>query len=166
MIPGFYFVDYTVDDGYVDTNNPYAVAPERDKRNDTTAGDVLLFQTDNDGDILSDFVLTSGMETAVYLSLFGGNEDDNGTSDNRAAWWANADMDDGDERQISRLQNLLSGIPASSANLKRLNDAALADLAWLEGVSVYSSIPALNRVNIVINVHDETFEFKEEWAIA
>lgn len=128
--------------------------------------DVFQFQTLEDGDITDLFETTEGQETAVYLSLFGGNEDDDGTPDSPASWWANADMDDPDEQQISRLQNLLSGLPATSGNLKRLNDAALADLAWLEGVSVSSSIPRLNWVKIVVTIENETFTFKERWAIA
>jgi hypothetical protein len=88
-----------------------------------------------------------------------------GSPGNPEAWWANADTDEPDERQTSRLQNLLAGIPATTGNLKRLNDAALADLAWLDGVSVSSSIPAINKVKIVVTIENDTFAFTEGWAI-
>ena len=48
-------------------------------------GDVLLFQTNDEGDIESiDGVVTmsGGLETMFYLSIFGGNEDDDATSGN------------------------------------------------------------------------------------
>lgn len=127
--------------------------------------DVLLFQTNNDGDITDGLTLTTGLETAVYLSLFGGNENDDGTPGNPKAYWANVNTDEADQRQISRLQNLLAGLPATTGNLKRLNDAALADLAWLDGVTVSSSIPQLNRVKITVDIKGQEFQFIEGWAI-
>lgn len=132
--------------------------------------DVLLFQTLDDGDIdITGGItqLTEGLETAVYLSLFGGNERDDGLPDNPFGWWGNAEVDDEDERQISRLQNLMDSLPATSGNLKRLNDAAKTDLAWLPTnfeVQVSASIPGLNRVRMTIGINDLTFEFTEEWA--
>jgi hypothetical protein len=45
-------------------------------------GDVHLFQTVNDGDIcvVGGLVeMSSGLDTAAYISLFGGNEQDDGT---------------------------------------------------------------------------------------
>jgi len=131
--------------------------------------DVLLYQTLDDGDVTIDggqVQLTDGLETAVYLSLFGGNEADDGLPDNPYGWWGN-EGEDGDTRMVSRLQNLMDSVPATSANLKRLNDAARADLAWLPAryaVDVSASIPGINKVKMTVSIDDQTFEFTEEWA--
>ena len=47
----------------------------------TQQGDVLLFQTVDDGEINIEngvVEMSGGLETAAYLSLYGGNEDDDG----------------------------------------------------------------------------------------
>ena len=96
-------------------------------------GDVKLFQTDNEGDItVRDGVVEmgGGLETAAYLSLFGGNEDDDGLADNPKTWWGNLDEIDPAKQYRSETQNLLRGIPATSGNLRRIEDAASRDLAW------------------------------------
>jgi phage gp46-like protein len=131
--------------------------------------DVLIFQTLNDGDTLingGQVQLTDGLETAVYLSLFGGNEADDGLPDNPYGWWGN-EGEDVDKRMVSRLQNLMDSLPAASANLKRLNDAARADLSWLTSrytLDVSASIPGLNKVLMVVSINDTTYTFTEEWA--
>jgi phage gp46-like protein len=131
--------------------------------------DVLIFQTLDDGDTLingGQVQLTDGLETAVYLSLFGGNEADDGLPDNPYGWWGN-EGEDVDKRMVSRLQNLMDSLPASSANLKRLNDAARADLSWLTSrytLDVSASIPGLNKVLMVVSINDTTYTFTEEWA--
>lgn len=131
--------------------------------------DVLIFQTLDDGDIAIDggvVQLTDGLQSAVYLSLFGGNDTDDGRPDNPNGWWGN-DGEPPERRMVSRLQNLMDSIPASSGNLKRLNDAALADLAWLTAsgseVSVSASIPGLNKVKMTVSVNGQSLEFTEEW---
>ena len=51
---------------------------------DIQQGDVKLIQTNDDGDInIINGVteMSGGLETTVYLALFGGNEDDNGIGD-------------------------------------------------------------------------------------
>lgn len=132
--------------------------------------DVLLFQTLDDGDIAvegGEVQMTNGLETAVYLSLFGGNDADDGLPGNPYGWWGN-EGEDADTKMVSRLQNLLDSVPASSGSLKRLNDAAGVDLAWLAAlgfdVGVSASIPGVNRVKITVSVNDTTFTFTQEWA--
>ena len=132
--------------------------------------DVLLFQTLDDGDISIEsgaVELTDGLESAVYLSLFGGNWQDDGSAENPLQWWGNADAVDPTQRQTSRTQYLLQAISATSGNLKRVEDAALADLDWLTAdgydVSVSISVPIVNRVKIEININNETFVVNEEW---
>lgn len=135
--------------------------------------DVYLFQTEDGGDIAiknNDLALTAGLETAVYLSLFGGNEDDDGRPDNPLQWWGNLNEEDPNRRMVSRYQHLLKSLPATTGNLKRLNDAGKADLEWLTElgytVSIESMIPAVNRVDARIVVNGAEFQFIEEWAIS
>jgi len=132
--------------------------------------DVLLYQTDDDGEIsISGGVveLSPGLETSVYLSLFGGNEDDAGGDDQSQGWWGN----DGEVQQYrSRTQNLLRSIPPIPANLRRIEDAAKSDLSWMlsEGVAsdvgVSASMPGLNRVSIVVTINgDQQLTYSENW---
>lgn len=131
--------------------------------------DVLLFQTPDDGDVSIDggeFQLTDGLETAVYLSLFGGNWQDDGAEGNSLQWWGNSNVVDPDQRQRSRTQYLLQSLPATSGNLKRVEDAAVADLAWLPdqyAVSISTSMPARNKVQFVVQINDLTVTILEDW---
>ncbi|MGP1427463.1 MAG: hypothetical protein ACTTKB_04510 [Treponema sp.] len=100
------------------------------------AGDVLLIETPDGGDI----VLEDGrvkpckdFSTAVYLSLFGGNKDDAGTVKNRRTWWANTlrETPEG-EKMISRFQAIITGLPLSVKNIRKAETAAVLDLEWLK----------------------------------
>jgi len=139
-------------------------------------GDVLLFQTDDDGEInVVDGIveMSGGLETAAYLSLFGGNEDDDGRDSNPATWWGNIDEIDPARQYRSETQHLLQSIPATTGNLRRVEDAAVRDLAWFvqnnvaSSVSVVASIPGVNRIKLTIDIEaqgeESSFEFVENW---
>lgn len=139
-------------------------------------GDVKLFQTDNEGEInVRDGLVQmgGGLETAAYLSLFGGNEDDDGLAENNKTWWGNLDEIDPARQYRSETQNLLRAIPATSGNLRRIEDAAARDLAWFiaervaSSVSVSAGIPGVNRIKLTVDIEadgDESrFEFVENW---
>ena len=139
-------------------------------------GDVKLFQTDDDGNITVEnglVEMSGGLETAAYLSLFGGNEDDDGRADNPANWWANLDEVDPTRQYHSETQNLLQALPATTGNLRRIEDAAGRDLAWFvdsgvaSSVSVAASIPGINRIKLTIDIEavgqESSFEFVENW---
>ena len=134
-------------------------------------GDVLLYQSVDGGEIVVENGLTEmsgGLETMAYLCLFGGNEDDDGSQDSPKTWWANLDEEDPDAQYRSETQNLLTRIPATTGNLKRLKDAAERDLAAFtnsgaaDSVVVAVSIPALNKIKISasITVNGITTELK------
>ena len=142
-------------------------------------GDVLLFQTNNDGDIIvADGIveMSGGLESAAYLSLFGGNEDDDGSSNNANTYWGNLDELDPVAQYRSETQNLLQGIPATTGNLRRIKDAAQRDLQWFldkkiaSSVLVVVSIPELNRIKIIITIEaqgvESSFEFVENWKVS
>lgn len=138
--------------------------------------DVLLFQTDDNGEIEIEgglVTLTPGLDTSVYLSLFGGNWKDDGSQNNRQTWWGNLDESDPSKRYRSETQYLLGTIPAIPSNLRRIEDAAGRDLQWLldesvaSSVTVSASLIGLNRVKIEIVIRAEgdesQFNYTENW---
>jgi len=139
-------------------------------------GDVNLFQTPDGGDIIVEggtVIMGGGLDTAVYLSLFGGNEDDDGRPDNTANWWGNIGEENSSREYHSETQNLLQGLPATTGNLKRLQDAAIRDLAWMLNdkvasyINVVASIPGVNKIKLTIDIQalglESRFEFVENW---
>lgn len=145
----------------------------------TQQGDIKLFQTNDDGEItiINGVVeMIGGFETAAYLSLFGGNEDDAGGESNPQTWWGNLGVVSSAERYVSETQNLLQAIPATSANLLRIEEAVKRDLQWFldssiaSSVTVAVSIPALNRLKIVVTIEaqgeESEFSFAENWKVA
>jgi phage gp46-like protein len=117
--------------------------------------DVLLRQSNDGGDVTIQaglLLLAEGLETAAYLSLFGGNEDDPAEADATLQWWGNL-LDPEPERAYrSETQFLVRSLPAIPANLRRIEQAAARDLKWMsdtglaQSVTVEATIPALNRV--------------------
>jgi len=132
--------------------------------------DVRLYQTADGGEIdyrNGSAVLADGLETAAYLSLFGGNHDDSGTEgDDPRQWWGNVDETEPSRKIRSETQFLLQGISNAPANLLRLQDAAQRDLAWLvndaiaERVAVAVSVPTLNTVNFAIEIEIESTVYR------
>lgn len=133
--------------------------------------DVLLRHFDDGGDINfvnGEPILSEGLETAAYLSMFGGNERDSGIDgDDPFEWWGNKIERLPERRYRSQAQNLLASLPLIPINLRRIEDAALADLAWFVEtklatfLQVIASIPAVNTVQITVDlvIADEEFQF-------
>ena len=89
----------------------------------TQQGDVSLRQTDDGGEItvVNGVVeMSGGLETAVYLSLFGGNEDDDGRADNPQTWWGNLAENEPERQYRSETQHLLQALPATTGTLIRV----------------------------------------------
>ena len=139
-------------------------------------GDVLLFHTPDGGEIALEgglVVFTGRLDTAVYLALFGGNMDDDGSPSSPYSWWGNLSEADPANQYRSETQYLLRGIPATSGNLRRVERAAVRDLASFKtkkiasSVSVSATIPALNTVKLAVHVEAEgqeyLFEYVENW---
>ncbi len=138
-------------------------------------GDVKLVQTVDAGEvnIVNGVIeMSGGLETSVYLALFGGNEDDDGHNDNIFSWWGN--KEETIEKQYrSKTQHLLQSLPLTSSNLLRIEDAVISDLAYLIDLKIASSvnvvvmIPALNSININIVIQadgiETEFNFTENW---
>jgi phage gp46-like protein len=131
--------------------------------------DARLYHQSDGGEINvtnGDVELSDGLETAAYLSLFGGNERDSGSdADVAFMWWGS--IGEPIERQYrSELQNLLRALPAVPFNLKRIEDAAVNDLAWMttslaKSVNVIARIPALNtvQISVAINLDGQVINF-------
>ena len=139
-------------------------------------GDVLLFQTNDDGNInVSSGIteMTSGFETAVYLSLFGGNEDDNGQESNPKQYWGNLLENQPDRKYRSQTQFLLRSIPISSGNLRRIDEAVRSDLQWLlngniaSELSVITTIIGKDKIKITVSIFADgvniELNFVENW---
>ena len=146
---------------------------------DEQQGDVLIFQTADDGDIeVFNGIATmgGGLEGSVYLSLFGGNQDDDGLQDNPFSWWANLMEIDPARQYRSETQNLLAGIPAIPFNLRRIEKAVVRDLAWMITVKAADNIEAdarilpLNKIKIVVKIEavglESEFEFVQNWRVS
>ena len=132
--------------------------------------DVRLYQTDNGGEI--DFVagravMDDGLAASVYLSLFGGNDDDSGLeADEAFEWWGNKSEPDPARKYRSETQFLLNSLPLVPANLRAVEDAAGRDLAWMvdtiaSSVEVNASVPALNtfKLDVAIVIDDAKYDF-------
>lgn len=139
-------------------------------------GDVLLYQTNDDGEINVDngiVEMSGGLQTTAYLSLFGGNENDSTSADDPLTWWGNLSENEISNQYRSETQFLLQSIPATPANLRRIEDAAKRDLAWMitdkvaSEVTAAASIPALNRIKLSVTIEavgeESTFEYVENW---
>lgn len=134
--------------------------------------DVHLYESLGEGtiDIVNGDAVRSmdgGLETAVFLSLFGGNQDDSGLQgDDLKQWWANFSEPDPSRKYRSETQFLLRGLPAVPANLRRVEDAAARDLAWMletklaDAVVAQATIPAINSIQLTVSVEVDDQEFR------
>lgn len=123
--------------------------------------DVLLRQTDDGGNISIQgglLLMSDGLETAAYLSLYGGNEDDPGEDDLTLQWWGNLLEVEPERAYRSETQFLLASMPAIPANLRRAEQAASRDLAWMlatelaQSIEVEATIPAKDRILLAITI--------------
>lgn len=122
--------------------------------------DVKLVQTENDGDIAG---MSSGLETAAYLSLFGGNDDG-------SDWWGNKLETQQARMERSETQELLRSLPVTTNNLRRIEEAVKRDLRWMmteraaRDLDVSVTLGDRNRVDIVVTLDgDEALRFSENW---
>lgn len=142
----------------------------------TQQGDVLLFQTPDNGEIVVEngtTAMTGWFETAAYLSLFGGNQKDSTRDGDPHNWWGNLSENVPAQQYRSETQFIIGELPATSGNLRKLEDAATRDLAWLlaekiaSTVAVVASIPELNRVTIAGTImargQESAFSYTENW---
>jgi phage gp46-like protein len=142
--------------------------------------DVRLYHAADGGEI--DFVggepvMSDGLETAVYLSLFGGNAEDSGLPGDRSKqWWGNLSELVTARQLRSETQYLLDVLPPTTGNLRRIENAVQNDLAWLlaaklaTDVAALASMPARNSVALDVAITVATgerprFTFPSSWGV-
>jgi phage gp46-like protein len=124
-------------------------------------GDLLLSDTGDGGDVVVSeglFQSDRSFDTAVYLSLFGGNKSDSGKVKNGTTWWGNTLRGTGEnEKLVSRFQNIISSLPMTTKNILDAEDAARLDLKWMidEGIAdkIETSGRALSHNRFAMAVH-------------
>lgn len=111
-------------------------------------GDVLFLDS-NDGGVLQieDGVIACDktFKTAVYLSLFGGNFEDDGVTNSGKAFWGNLIGED-KTKMVSKFQNTICSLPMTSKNLKTAEDAAVSDLQWLIDDGIADKVTASGKI--------------------
>lgn len=120
-------------------------------------GDVRMWHVDDRGEIEEKdgfITMTGSFETMIYLTLFGGNEDDNNSEATELKqWWGN----EGEpvERQYrSRFQFECSrGIPMTSARITTLIEAADNDLKDGFVTTGYGDSVTVEEVEIISPKH-------------
>ncbi len=132
--------------------------------------DVFIFDTADGGDITQDLAIRDGLESSVYLSLFGGNVKDDGRENNAFKWWGNIGENNPPRQYRSETAYLLATVPPTPSNLRRVEDAAGRDLAWCiteavsKTVKVVASMPKLNFVKLVVALEGiSPLEFRAHW---
>jgi hypothetical protein len=140
------------------------------KTNTNQQGDVLMFHSNDDcGEILESngiIEMTTFYETMAYLTLVGGNQDDDGSEATaNLQWWGN----EGEpvERQYrGRFQRHLYGSPLTSASLVEIEADAKHDLEaaflpdYATSVYVSASIVAPKMVQLelgIVELNGETY---------
>ncbi|MCL2093826.1 MAG: hypothetical protein FWH12_06490 [Treponema sp.] len=125
----------------------------------TFEGDLLLFDTVDGGDVaIADgfFISDRALDTAVYLSLFGGNKEDNGKVKNRKTWWGNTLRGVSENQKlVSRFQAIIFGLPMTTKNILDAEEAARLDLEWLISEKLADEIVADGRA-----VSNKRFDLK------
>lgn len=131
--------------------------------------DVVLYQSADGGEITCTngvIAIDDGVATSVFLSLFGGNEDDAGDdAEKHLEWWGNKVETSESKKLRSRLQYLLRNQPATSGTLLLFEDAAKLDLQWVldtklaDSLEVSASIPKRNwvKIEVKIEIQDELY---------
>jgi len=149
--------------------------------------DVRLFHTADGGEIefagpdlwKVDIKLDTGLETAVYLSWFGGNERSHDHGDPIDAhhshgpeWWGN--IGEPVERQmLSETAHVVRSLPATSNNLLKVEDAMRRDLQWgiddgtFPELSVSAALVDVDRLRlsaaIIVNKEEFVVAFEAPW---
>jgi phage gp46-like protein len=128
----------------------------------TFEGDALLFETVDGGEIAIEngiFVSDAQFSSAVYLSLFGGNQDDPGKVENNKTWWGNhLDNITKSEKMVSRFQSIIIGFPMTVKNIREAEAAAELDLQWLiddkiaDGITATIKSISKHKFNLIIEV--------------
>ena len=117
---------------------------------------VLLLASNDGGEI--DIVngvttMSAGLETAVYLSLFGVNSD--------VEYWGNYLTDKPEEKLQGKTDRFLTGLPVSSGYINEIKRVVNEDLTWLIDIGIATeievtvTIPTMNTYHITVDILGE-----------
>jgi phage gp46-like protein len=113
-------------------------------------GDLYLYDTENGGEISirnGEPVMDGGMESAVYLSLFG--------SDNSEHWMNEYLI--GSEKVEGRFFSFIKGTGKTADTMKRAQKIAEMDLLWFvkDGIAdeVTVDLSSINTIHILLTVN-------------
>lgn len=132
--------------------------------------DAYIFDTYDGGEITADLEIRDGLESSAYLSLFGGNIEDDGLQKATRSWWGN--LGENEEARIYRATtaHLLAVLPPTTSNLRRIEDAAKRDLAWMTDfnlsnkIQATASMPGRNQVHLKVSIEGlGPLEFRVGW---
>jgi phage gp46-like protein len=125
-------------------------------------GDLLLQETPDGGEIILEnglFKPDENFSNAVYLSLFGGNKEDNGKVKNNKEWWGNTiEGIEDNEKLVSRFQNIIYGLPMTVKNIREAETAAALDLKWfkdekiIDELNIYGTVTGKNNFVLIIEM--------------
>lgn len=112
--------------------------------------DVFLFDEPDGGNIEireGRVTLSDTLETAVYLALFGGNEQDGGGDDDLPReWWGNKIETVPARKYRSEFQRLLVTVAVTPSTLSRFRDAAERDLEFLVSEGLATAVVVSARI--------------------
>ena len=130
-------------------------------------GDVLLTNTLDGGEITVEngiVAMDGGLETAVYISIFGGSA---------SPWWGDYLETESVYKLTSETEKLKNGLPLTSDNLKRIEEAVLLDIDWLKKEKIVSNLGVsafivdINRIQLDVTMEAfgdiESFQYTENW---
>ena len=135
---------------------------------ETFEGDLLLVDSPDFGEIVIEDGIVLGdktFNTATYLSLFGGNKDDDGKIKTNKTWWGNTLPGvSKNEKMVSRFQAVIFGLPMTSKNILKAESAAQLDLEWMIEEGIADEVIASGRatgknkfeLKVEIKAHGET----------
>lgn len=142
-------------------------------------GDALFAPCPEGGDMQFDNgepLRGGGLSNAVYISIAGGNDLDDGLPNSRLQYWGNFIETDEARHVRSRTLTLARQLPLVSANLLRIENAVLEDTAWLISTGAATEITAVASIEhprklcltITVNTFNDTkvFKFRPNWEAA
>lgn len=123
-------------------------------------GDVYVYDTDDGAEIniVNGLIMPDmGFRTAVYISLFGGNKEDNGEVVTNETWWGNKFENlSENEKYVSRFQAFINSVPMTSKNISLAEEKIKQDLQWFiddqiaESVDVDIKVIDKKRIDVKI----------------
>ena len=136
--------------------------------------DILIYESGDGGEfqLMNDDIATvSSLTNQVYLALFGGNIEQDTTTeieigDERDDWWGNEYVE---VPFNSTFERTLNNVALNSSGLRQLENAAKDDMRYFSDyadIEVSATIPDVNKLEITISLNQKSaqkFAVKFVW---